>query len=822
MAIGDDFGIDYINKRIYHSSGTTVYTAQALYSWLQDTFDEEAQMDDDIPMSAQTPTAFTMINSWFLDIGEGSYAHRYLSGGAIATTGYEHGATYPQGVRLLKLESGTWHTLTSGDIGTVVDYTGGSPTDSGICIGYDNTLHYIWVRPDDAGDTFSDTATLIRIDGDDSDDLIESGGSSSGEELFTNIFTLGTIESTPAPQIYVFQDGEAISEWSSLTNWDRGQIDVLLQVVEAGSTIGDGTVTVFARQQGDLYDNFNIDLSNGGRNAVPLATSADLDNTSPDYYIFYDGGNGTDFQAYEIITDDGGDWSAEVATEVEWSAGVGVLGIRGFKGTIADGDTFTGGTSGGTGTINGSATGVLGTGYIKYASQGGNYTTGDVLTGGTSGAKRRIIGDQDNGTDGYLLYDTNTGITGTSRDAYYKDFNYSPSTETITDETSGTATTDSANTDAISGFDDITIAFVNGTVDADGFSGTFTEGERITWTDGGSQEGILIASNGSDTITVGNCTDDTFTEDVTITGDISGASCAVNSGGFTSAHTTTKNFEQQSSYNYDVIVECGSIYNAGRLLADVYEYFKFVCEEDSTFQMYTVVSSVITPLDGEEYITAYTGYTPKKASPLGTFAGGVLFAAQGVWVEGMNSSDNQNFSLIDSDGNVRTPPIQATMKVTSVVSADRVAVFLTSGGDIDQTQYTSHASNNTASSATFEIQEDIATDTPSSGKLRVIANTATPSGTEDRYSYSSWSGKIFSGVSPVLVRTYDGTDTAYVPLIDSTTTSDEIEQTVIYAADRDVMIRVRKKGIIPFETAGSFTSAGLTVAAIRTTDTIVT
>ena len=40
MGIGDEFSIDYANRRIYHSSGATVYTVNALYSWLMDTFDE--------------------------------------------------------------------------------------------------------------------------------------------------------------------------------------------------------------------------------------------------------------------------------------------------------------------------------------------------------------------------------------------------------------------------------------------------------------------------------------------------------------------------------------------------------------------------------------------------------------------------------------------------------------------------------------------------------------------------------------------------------------------------------------------------------------
>ncbi|MEW6606079.1 MAG: hypothetical protein AB1414_01325 [bacterium] len=101
-----------------------------------------------------------------------------------------------------------------------------------------------------------------------------------------------------------------------------------------------------------------------------------------------------------------------------------------------------------------------------------------------------------------------------------------------------------------------------------------------------------------------------------------------------------KAYEQQALKNYDVIINCGSIYETGRTLAQCYEYFKFVCEEDSGFDMYTVVSGVITILDGEEYRKAYTGYTEKKGSPLGTFAGGKFFGAQGVWIEGMPSGQS--------------------------------------------------------------------------------------------------------------------------------------------------------------------------------------
>ena len=78
MAIGDDFTIDYVNKRIHHSANQNVYTVQELYSWLMDMFDEQGAMDDEIPMSAQTPTAYTMINGWKIKLYDGNYQFTFI------------------------------------------------------------------------------------------------------------------------------------------------------------------------------------------------------------------------------------------------------------------------------------------------------------------------------------------------------------------------------------------------------------------------------------------------------------------------------------------------------------------------------------------------------------------------------------------------------------------------------------------------------------------------------------------------------------------------------------------------------------------------
>ena len=111
----------------------------------------------------------------------------------------------------------------------------------------------------------------------------------------------------------------------------------------------------------------------------------------------------------------------------------------------------------------------------------------------------------------------------------------------------------------------------------------------------------------------------------------------------------------------------------------MYERFKFVNGEDSAEKMYPTYLDTATlyveELDGEEYLIAYRdddtpslSYPPVKASPHGTFAGGKLFGAPGVWVEGMASSDNQNYQLIDAEGDTNSPPNKQTIVITNLIS----------------------------------------------------------------------------------------------------------------------------------------------------------
>jgi len=64
----------------------------------------------------------------------------------------------------------------------------------------------------------------------------------------------------------------------------------------------------------------------------------------------------------------------------------------------------------------------------------------------------------------------------------------------------------------------------------------------------------------------------------------------------------------------------------------LYEYVKALTTLEMDFPMYTCDDSAISIVEGEQYQRAKSTYTLKKASPFGTYAGGVFFGAQGVWI----------------------------------------------------------------------------------------------------------------------------------------------------------------------------------------------
>jgi len=352
-SIGSDFTIDYVNKRVYHSANSNIYTVNALYTYLQDTFDELTQMDDTIPMSAQTPTDYTLINGWFMD----DTSFQFLKGGAIQTNGYA------SDVYVLTLQSGGYTSAIAGDIGKTV--TDGA-THTGTLLAYNNTTRKWWIRK--VGIAFANSDAVTITTGTGAGTLAAAAGFATGEDLFPNLFTLGSIREDDAQQIYIVQNRTRLTSWWPESGSGTQQIDALIKIKEAGTEIDSGKLTIFLRhypdgagKEGDLYDHFEIDVTTGGRNAVPLATANDLNNTTRP-----DGGSGTNtYSDLKIIFVNG------------------TLTYSAVSGTFTDYETLTQASSGATGIFIKQST-TTGSGTLTIGNVVGTFNNTNVITGGTS------------------------------------------------------------------------------------------------------------------------------------------------------------------------------------------------------------------------------------------------------------------------------------------------------------------------------------------------------------------------------------------------------------------------------------------------------
>lgn len=300
------YDTDNRQKRIeWTGSATGTRTVNELYSALQDLFDELNQMDDGTPMSAQTPTEYTIgiidagdSDPWFMD----KVTAEHLTGGAVSTASWlrvEGSNTgivkmnYTAGVALSPPDKGRTIVMTvDGDSGTILDF---------------NTVSLeVWIRPDTdtAADSFDDTTPdgAWTVTGSSATGNQNNGAAVTGEQIWANLFSIGTIAANS--HLYISQNDALLTGYKSVTDWwVDGQIDFLVLVQEMGTLIDDGFIEVFARRYTATYDHFIVDASSGGRNPIPLATGTDLNNAIGYRQFTGSSGSGT-FTVGEVIEDD--------------------------------------------------------------------------------------------------------------------------------------------------------------------------------------------------------------------------------------------------------------------------------------------------------------------------------------------------------------------------------------------------------------------------------------------------------------------------------------------------------------------------------------
>lgn len=342
------YGAENRQKRIvWTGSATGTRTVNQLYSALQDLFDELTQMDDGVPMSAQTPTEYTIgiidagdKDPWFID----RTTVEHLTGGALKTASWDRVTGTNTGI--LKIICNNSGGIVAGDIG--LDITIAGNTGTLLDVNGTGAGSILWVRPDDntATNDFDDAGTLTC----NSHTATWTSTASAGESLWANIYTLGTIESNT--HLYISQNGANLTAYKDTTDWwSDGHIDILVNTKELGVETDEGYITVLARQYSKTYSYYIVDLTNGGRNPIPLQTGNDLDNQTGYWTFTGSSGTGT-FVTGEVISKSGTDKKG-VITSVTGSPGTTPTIVYYLIGdpitNFSNGDTsVTGATSGAT------------------------------------------------------------------------------------------------------------------------------------------------------------------------------------------------------------------------------------------------------------------------------------------------------------------------------------------------------------------------------------------------------------------------------------------------------------------------------------------
>jgi hypothetical protein len=240
-------------------------------------------------------------------------------------------------------------------------------------------------------------------------------------------------------------------------------------------------------------------------------------------------------------------------------------------------------------------------------------------------------------------------------------------------------------------------------------------------------------------------------------------------------------------------------------VAQAYQALMWACSESSTITFNSV--------PGWRYRLLNAAYAENVAAPMGTFAGGKWFVAQGWWLTGVQAGDSKNYQLIAHDGTVETPPNSIAISVGGVVAGDYVIAARDdgSGGFLNDTTLASTATVG-ATSVTLTAAPS---DTPTgAGFIRIGGNAHT---------YTGRAGNVVSGLSPAVPSGGYASGTAvFIPFIDAVATGSTISSSSFqFGSNFTCRYRVRNGGgspIVPFESTLSVTSTGGSGTAVRNAD----
>lgn len=244
-------------------------------------------------------------------------------------------------------------------------------------------------------------------------------------------------------------------------------------------------------------------------------------------------------------------------------------------------------------------------------------------------------------------------------------------------------------------------------------------------------------------------------------------------------------------------------------LADAYQALMWACSESSTITFNTIPGWRYRVLPGQSY-------AENTAAPLGSFAGGKWFVAQGWWLAGVQAGDSKNYQLVSHTGVTEVPPTSIAIQVTGVVSGDYVIVARDSGSGF---------SNDTtlASTATAGATSVTLTAAPSDTPVAPGAQACYIRINGKPHTYTARSGNVITGLSPAVpAGNYASGSPVFIPFIDEVASGTSIQSANFqFGSNFTCRYRVRKGGtpsIVPFESTLSVTNNGGSGTAVRNAD----
>lgn len=298
-------------RMIRRASGAsaTVYTSRALYSDVADKADFFQAMGFRNPMLPVTPNAFTLENYYFMPRS----STEWLKEGTITANWSLNGAdpdSNGNGVIAIAYTVGMGADFVAADIGRQV--VGGTTGDTGTLLDFETApdgTKYAWIRPDDStpvsGDIFDNGSETLSVTADmGTGNVTAAAVGTSGNTRYTAIQAIGSVPTST--EVYVYQNRLKLTDstggfqwWTTDATVSLGIISVLIRThFQAAGTadtdgIADSDLEVFARRYSSLYDNFRLNVGAGGFSALPLASAADINNTTGYSTFTGSGGMGT-------------------------------------------------------------------------------------------------------------------------------------------------------------------------------------------------------------------------------------------------------------------------------------------------------------------------------------------------------------------------------------------------------------------------------------------------------------------------------------------------------------------------------------------------